>query len=141
QQSCRVWIPGFFAFLFWSCHAVRNNSVSASVDSLKNSSRYIPYHMLDSEDDLDVLTREVGDATIVLLGESTHGTREYYTWRIAITKKLIEEKGFDFIAIEGDWDDSYKVNQFIRRPAPDTGAVIDILRQYDRWPSSMWGNY
>jgi len=141
QQFYIAWIAVFFAILLWSCHAVHNSSVSAAVDSVKNSTRYIPYHTLDSEDDLDVLTRAVGDARVVMLGESTHGTHEYYTWRAAITKKLVQEKGFDFVAIEGDWDDSYKVNQFIHGPQSDSGAVIDILRQYDRWPSSMWGNY
>jgi erythromycin esterase len=135
------WIAVCTGILLWSCHAARNSSVLVVVDSAENSNHAIPYYRLDAEDDLDVLTRAVGNARIVLLGESTHGTHEYYTWRTAITKKLIEEKGFDFVAIEGDWDDSYKVNQFIQGPESGSDAVIDILRQYDRWPSSMWGNY
>ena len=69
----------------------------------------IPNHPLRSEEDLDVLMQAIGDARIVLLGEASHGTSEYYTWRAAITKRLIQEKGFDFIAVEGEWADSYRV--------------------------------
>ena len=76
--------------------------------SKQDSSAQIPWHPLQIEKDLDMLVKEIGDARIVLLGESTHGTHEFYEWRSAITKKLIEEKGFDFIAIEGDWVDSWK---------------------------------
>src|SRR5260221_3149442 len=101
----------------------------------------IPYYLLHSEDDLNVLIKEIGDAKVVLLGESTHGSHEFYQWRTAITKKLIREKGFDFIAIEGDWVDSYKMNQLIKGQKQDSLAVIELLKQYDRWPSSMWGNY
>ncbi|MBD0332425.1 MAG: erythromycin esterase family protein, partial [Chitinophagaceae bacterium] len=91
--------------------------------------------------DLDILLKEIGDARIVLLGESTHGTSEYYTWRTAISKRLIQEKGFDFIAVEGDWDDCYKVNEFIKGPPQDSTAVIHLLQQYNRWPTWMWSNH
>src|SRR5712671_6824569 len=129
----------FFFFLL-SCHAVKNSSIitPGAVQNLVDTIRYYP---LQNEDDLDVLIKEIGDARVVLLGESTHGTHEYYTWRTAITKKLIQEKGFDFMAIEGDWTDSYKINRFIREPVHDSAAVIEALKQYDRWPSSMWSNY
>ena len=109
--------------------------------SKQDSSAQIPWHPLQVEKDLDILVKEIGEARIVLLGESTHGAHEFYEWRSALTKKLIEEKGFDFIAIEGDWVDSYKVNQFIKGQQQDSSSVIELLKQYDRWPSSMWGNY
>lgn len=121
-----LFIPGFSFFFFVS---------------RQDSSAQIPWHPLQVEKDLDVLIKEIGEARIVLLGESTHGTHEFYEWRSALTKKLIEEKGFDFIAIEGDWVDSYKVNQFIKGQQQDSSSVIELLKQYDRWPSSMWGNY
>ena len=105
------------------------------------SQSIIPYYPLDSVSDLDVLLRNIGDAKIVLLGESTHGTSEYYQWRAAITKKLIQEKGFNIIGVEGDWVDSYRVNQFIKGPSADSNSSVDVLRQYDRWPQYMWGNY
>lgn len=101
----------------------------------------IPHYPLQSAEDLDVLLEEIGDARIVLLGEASHGTSEYYTWRAVITKRLLQEKNFDFIAVEGEWADSYRVNQFIKGPPQDSGAVVELLQQYNRWPGWMWGNH
>ncbi|WP_247234433.1 erythromycin esterase family protein [Telluribacter sp. SYSU D00476] len=101
----------------------------------------IPNHPLRSEQDLDVLMNEIGDARVVLLGEASHGTSEYYTWRTAISRRLIQEKGFDFIAVEGEWADSYRINNFIKGPRRDSTAAVEALRTYNRWPTWMWGNY
>ena len=62
-------------------------------------------HTLRTANDLDALIDDMGDRPVVMLGEASHGTHEYYTWRTAISKTLIEEKGFYFIAVEGDWPD------------------------------------
>lgn len=121
---------------FCSCHTSK-----APTATTTNTGNIILYYPLEKENDLDVLINATGDARVVLLGESTHGTHEYYTWRAAITKKLVEEKGFDFMAIEGDWTDAYKVNRFIRGEKKDSAAAVEVLKQFDRWPSSMWGNY
>jgi erythromycin esterase len=64
--------------------------------------------------DLDPLLESIGDARYVLLGEASHGTSEFYTWRAEITKRLITEKGFSFIAVEGDWPDCYRVNRYVK---------------------------
>ncbi len=101
----------------------------------------IPNHPLRNEQDLDVLLREIGDAKVVLLGEASHGTAEYYEWRAAITRRLMQEKGFDFVAVEGEWADSYRVNNFIKGPRKDSAAAVTLLEQYNRWPTWMWGNY
>ncbi|MFN2458054.1 MAG: erythromycin esterase family protein [Chitinophagaceae bacterium] len=101
----------------------------------------IPNYPLKNKQDLDILLNEIGDARIVLLGEASHGTSEYYTWRTAISKRLIQEKEFDFIAVEAEWADSYRVNQFIRGQKKDSAAVLSLLKQYNRWPTWMWGNY
>ncbi len=101
----------------------------------------IPNHPLRNEADLDVLLREIGDARVVLLGEASHGTAEYYAWRAALSRRLIQEKGFSFIAVEGEWADSYRVNQFVRGQKQDSAAAVALLRQYNRWPTWMWGNY
>jgi erythromycin esterase len=101
----------------------------------------IPSHPLNSAQDLDVLIQQIGDARIVLLGESSHGTAEYYEWRAALSKRLIQEKGFDFIGVEGEWADSYRVNNFVKGPKQDSTAAETLLRHYDRWPTWMWGNY
>jgi len=76
----------------------------------------------------------------VLLGEASHGTHEYHTWRAAITRRLVEEHGFNFVAVEGDWPDCYAVNRFVKgRPgAPDdAGEALAVFR---RWPTWMWAN-
>lgn len=83
----------------------------------------------------------IGDAHFVLLGEASHGTHEYYTWRTAITKKLIEEKGFNIIAVEGDWPDCYKLNRFIKGFDHQDKDVSDILSMFTRWPTWMWANW
>ena len=100
-----------------------------------------PSHQLKSEKDLDSLLQQIGNANIVLLGEASHGTAEYYDWRAAITKRLVQEKGFNMMAVEGEWADSYRVNQFIKGAPKDSTQAVDLLRQYDRWPTWMWGNY
>jgi len=82
----------------------------------------------------------IGDARYVLLGEASHGTSEYYTWRTRISQRLIQEKGFSFIAVEGDWPDCYRVNRYVKG-APDAGAsAYDVLHAFDRWPTWMWAN-
>ena len=91
--------------------------------------------------DLDVLMKEIGDKKVVLLGEASHGTAEYYNWRTEISKRLIKEKGFNFIAVEGEWADSYRVNNFIKGAEKDSAATVELLKQYDRWPTWMWANH
>lgn len=98
-------------------------------------------HPLNSEKDLEPLMQRIGDASIVMLGEASHGSHEYYTWRAAITKKLIEEKGFNCIAVEGDWPDCYKVNEFIKGINTENKTVFNVLNQFNRWPTWMWANW
>jgi erythromycin esterase-like protein len=133
----KKWLVFCCIFLF-ACKAM-NNAVEKTTDA--KAVQTIPFHPLRNAADLDVLINEIGNSRVVLLGESTHGTHEYYEWRAAITKRLIEEKGFNFIAVEGDWVDSYKVDQFIKAGQKDSNATVALLREYDRWPSSMWSNY
>ncbi|MEW2359112.1 erythromycin esterase family protein [Spirillospora sp. NPDC029432] len=95
---------------------------------------------LEYLEDLDPLMERIGDARCVLLGEASHGTHEYYAWRAALTKRLITERGFSFVAVEGDWPDCWAVNASVTRAegAPaDPGAVLD---GYRRWPTWMWAN-
>jgi len=95
---------------------------------------------LDSARDLDPLIDAVGDARFVLLGEASHGTSEFYTWRTEISRRLIAEKGFSFIGVEGDWPDCYRVNRYSKR-MPDSGAnARDVLHAFERWPTWMWAN-
>lgn len=70
----------------------------------------------------DALEEIIGDARVVLIGESSHGTHEFYEARAAITKWLIKEKGFCAIAAEADWPDAYRVNRYVRGLGDDTSA-------------------
>jgi erythromycin esterase len=126
--------------LFNSCVMLLFSLFGGCKASSNDSNLSIPSHPLTGPADLNVLINQIGDARIVLLGEASHGTSEYYTWRAAISKRLIQEKGFDMIAIEGEWADSYRVNQFIKGAPADSIAAVNILSQYDRWPTWMWGN-
>ncbi|HAQ06087.1 MAG TPA: protein-L-isoaspartate O-methyltransferase, partial [Bacillus bacterium] len=92
----------------------------------------------DSYEDLDALVEAASGAQFVLLGEASHGTSEFYTVRAEITKKLIEDKGFSFIAVEGDWPSCFSVNQFVK--GYKEGSPIEVLKEFDRWPSWMWAN-
>jgi erythromycin esterase len=98
-------------------------------------------HTLQDPSDLDPLMEEIGDARFVLLGEASHGTHEYYTWRTHISKRLITEKKFTMIAVEGDWPDCYRLNRYIKG-YPDSGKTAkDVLHEFNRWPTWMWANW
>lgn len=95
---------------------------------------------LEGSNDLDILLNEIGDSRYVLLGEASHGTSEYYTWRAEISKRLIQEKGFTIIAVEGDWPDLYRFNQYIRGSSEHGSNAVEVLQKLDRWPTWMWAN-
>ena len=88
--------------------------------------------------DLKSLFTRIGDARIVMLGEASHGTHEYYTWRSYISKWLIKEKGFNCIAVEGDWPACYRLNRFIKGYDTDNRTAFEVLHAFDRWPTWMW---
>jgi len=87
----------------------------------------------------DVLADLIGDARVVLIGESSHGTHEFYDARAEITKWLIEHKGFNAVAAEADWPDAYRVNRYVRSLGPDTSAE-EALGGFERFPAWMWRN-
>ena len=68
----------------------------------------------ESDADLLPLLEAIGDAKIVLLGEASHGTSEFYTIRAKLSKMLIEQKGFSAITVEGDWPSAQHVNRYIK---------------------------
>lgn len=95
---------------------------------------------LRGPDDLGPLIERVGGARFVLLGEASHGTSEFYSWRAAISRRLIVEKGFSFIAVEGDWPDCYRVDRYVKGRADAAGSARETLRAFERWPTWMWAN-
>lgn len=102
------------------------DAISASVE---------PFRSIDFVDLRPLLAR-IGDARIVLIGEATHGTSEFYELREQISRVLINEKGFSFIAIEGDWPDAARIDHYVRHfevPASEWTA-------FARFPQWMWRN-
>lgn len=95
---------------------------------------------LRDDGDLDPLLARVGEASYVLLGEATHGTSEFYSWRARITRRLIEERGFRFVAVEGDWPDCSRVDRYVRGLGDAGASAEGVLRAFDRWPTWMWAN-
>jgi len=94
---------------------------------------------LEFAEDYERITSWIGDASIVLLGEASHGTHEFYEARAHITRLLIENLGFSAVAIEGDWPDSYQVNNYVQAFEP-TGNAADALGGFQRFPTWLWRN-
>ncbi len=88
------------------------------------------------EADIDALVERAGDARIVLLGEASHGTSEFYRMRARITRRLIEEKGFNIVALEADWPDAARIDHYVRHmDAPPAEWTA-----FARFPTWMWRN-
>lgn len=88
--------------------------------------------------DVDVLLREIGNAQLVLMGEATHGTHEFYRLRIELTKRLITDKGFDAVAVEADWPAALRASRFVQGTG-DMSATAS-LAGFERFPRWMWRN-
>jgi erythromycin esterase len=97
---------------------------------------------LRDDDDLDQLITSIADARVVMLGEATHGTAEFYDWRRRITRRLVIEHGFGFVAVEGDWPDAARIDNWVRGAADGASRAEArrLLSQLDRWPTWMWAN-
>jgi len=95
---------------------------------------------LRDADDLDPLLERIGDARVVCIGEASHGTHEFYEWRAELTKRLIEETGFDLVAVEGDWPDCYQVHRSVTGGPGAPPDPRDALAGFVRWPTWMWAN-
>lgn len=95
---------------------------------------------LETPSHLDGLI-ELGKASkLVLLGEATHGTAEFYRWRAEISKRLIVEENFNFIAVEGDWAPIYKLNLYVKGLLDGYPSAAHVLQEITRWPQWMWKN-
>jgi erythromycin esterase len=99
-------------------------------------------HKLEKSTDIDPLFEDVikDNVRFALLGEASHGTREFYSWRTEITKRLIAEKEFSFIAVEGDWPDCYNVNRYVKAMPDSEKSAYDALHLFNGWPTWMWAN-
>jgi erythromycin esterase-like protein/predicted phosphoribosyltransferase len=90
-------------------------------------------------EDYDALLAGLRTARLVLLGEATHGTHDFYRARAEITKRLIVEHGFNAVAVEADWPDAYRVNRYVRGLGDDREAMR-ALSDFQRFPAWMWRN-
>lgn len=94
-----------------------------------------PFEDLEAAD-LQALLGRIGDARVVLIGEATHGTSEFYRMRARITRELIRQRGFNIVAIEGDWPDTSRIDQFVR----DWKGEELRTPRFSRFPTWRWRN-
>lgn len=90
----------------------------------------------DQQEAFGAIFDRFGDARVVLLGEATHGTAEFYRARAAITRRLIESHGFSVVAVEADWPDAARIDDFVRHNAPRPRRGDSFVR----FPTWMWRN-
>lgn len=110
-------------------------ATDALVETLRRHAEPLPSP--DKADDFGACFDRFGDAKIVLLGEATHGSSEFYRARAAITRRLIERHGFTVVAVEADWPDAARIDDYVRHqaPRPRRGDV------FVRFPTWMWRNH
>jgi protein-L-isoaspartate(D-aspartate) O-methyltransferase len=94
-----------------------------------------PFDTIETAD-LEPLVRRIGDARVVLIGEATHGTSEFYRMREQLTRRLIEKNGFRFVAIEGDWPDAARIDHYVRH----FEFAASEWTAFARFPTWMWRN-
>jgi erythromycin esterase-like protein len=92
-----------------------------------------------SGEGLQPLIDQIRDARVVLIGEATHGTHEFYRTRAELTKALILNHDFNIVAVEADWPDAYRANRWVRGASDETGAEA-ALDDFTRFPRWMWRN-
>jgi protein-L-isoaspartate(D-aspartate) O-methyltransferase len=122
----------------WDGRAARQPSRRESVAHLVRE-QALPFAAIEGQD-LGALLERVGGARLVLIGEATHGTSEFYRMRAEITKALIERRGFSLVAVEADWPDAAALNRWVHAQPPladDTGR----MRPFQRFPTWMWRNH
>lgn len=93
---------------------------------------------LRKEVDFEQLIQSIKEKRIVMLGEASHGTEEFYRLRSLISKRLIKDYGYKFIAVEGDWPDAYRLHKYIQKS--EGKDAKSVLMNNHRWPTWMWAN-
>ncbi|KAI9143444.1 hypothetical protein BKA69DRAFT_1061936 [Paraphysoderma sedebokerense] len=118
------------------------SSAAASASSTTFlSDNAIPITVGINGKDYDQLIDSVGDARVVLIGEASHGTHDFYLERAYITQRLIKEKGFTAVCAEADFPDAVLINWYIQSMAPnDIKSAEDAVKEFKRFPLWMWRN-
>ncbi len=122
-----------------------NAPATVSADAVRDVLRAEARPLRGTDTDFDPLMPLIGNARFVLIGEATHGTHEFYRDRVRLTERLIAEKGFTGVAVEGDWPDAERVDQYLRGAAAASKgtereaeqALSQFTRRFPRW---MWAN-
>jgi erythromycin esterase-like protein len=131
---------GLLTLLLAGCTALtRPSARTAAIADALAPVRQAALPLTGTERDYDPLLEMIGDSRIVLLGDATHGTHEFYRERARITERLIREKGFDAVAIEGDWRDAERVDRFVRGTGDDASAEKALAGFHD-FPGWLWAN-
>lgn len=126
-----------FLFIFSSCSYATNGENGNSLDEHIKSKA----NVMVNASDLDALIEKASVKKLVLLGEASHGTHEYYAWRDSISRRLISEKDFNFIVVEGDFASLFELNRYVKDLPGAAGSAREVLLKLDRWPMWMWGNH
>ena len=95
---------------------------------------------LGTPGDFDPVLDRARSARVVMLGEASHGTHDYYRLREQLTRRLIAEAGFSFVAVEGDWPDCARVDDSVRSAPGGPADPLAALERFERWPTWMWPN-
>src|SRR5436190_18294977 len=96
-------------------------------------------HPIGSESDYEPLRQLAGNHQVVLIGEASHGTHEFYEIRAELTKRMIAENGFRSLAVEADWPDALRVHRYVQGSGTEASAEA-ALGDLKRFPQWMWRN-
>jgi erythromycin esterase-like protein len=113
---------------------IRSRAASKIVRALRDTGEALPSP--ERADEFGSMFDRFGNARLVLLGEATHGTSEFYRARAAITRWLIKHHGFTIVAVEADWPDAGRIDRYVRHLQPETKREA----AFARFPSWMWRN-
>lgn len=113
--------------------------------TVNNALALLPYvnqriNQIDSSTDLSPLVSVAGQYPLVLLGEASHGTQEFYQLRAEMSQRLIEKHNYRLVAIEAPWNFVLKLNDYVKTKSTAGLSAQDLLREFDHWPQWMWRN-
>ncbi len=114
-----------------------NGSKTQVLSAISKAAR--PLTFSDDAAEYAALLQEIGNVRLVLIGEASHGTHDFYRERARITRMLIRERGFSAVAVEADWPDAYRLNHFVQNEGVDSD-VQEALSDFQRFPAWMWRN-
>ncbi len=134
--------PAIFTFLFLLGSMLGGFTASCNQSHSDPVTDYINHRInpIQKPGDISRLCETLAEHRLVLLGEATHGTLEFYAWRAHITRNLISRHGFRYVAVEGDWASIYRLNAYVKGKPGAGSSAIDIMRSFNRWPQWMWAN-